>query len=340
MVRVCGEGTSTRKQERSAKVTRCIKLITGVGKKIHAKFWFIYVVIEYSSLVGCLHAYTLLLWEPLRRFGSVFFFHLHCTDANGKCLWRKMVKSVKIEILCNYGNTRQEWAILEFKRKKYMRQWNLHSQLETVLCGRRAHTLHVRKKCTPPKWMQTKCFAGRNDCRKSGLFARTHTFVVVKVFVDASDGFIAFACDSLWHTTCKGTLTEQPVPVTRVYSGEVRKCGCWRSWNHFSSTLSERLTTGFLCGDDIKRTWNMTQRAELPEANYSFGRSKSEYVILRRLRITGANSFLQTSNHFPMSSFRWEWANANHWGDAFCCIIFQFRWTFLEVAYCFMILEI
>lgn len=158
MVRVCGEGTSTRKQERSAKVTRCIKLITGVGKKIHAKFWFIYVVIEYSSLVGCLHAYTLLVWEPLRRFGSVFFFHLHCTDANGKCLWRKMVKSVKIEILCNYGNTRQEWAILEFKRKN--------------ICGNEISILSWRRCCVDAehiRYTSARNAHHQNECKQNVL---------------------------------------------------------------------------------------------------------------------------------------------------------------------------
>lgn len=163
------QGTSTRKQERSAKVTRCIKLITGVGKKIHAEFWFIYVVIIYSSLVGWLHPYAL---SESHSVASGRFFHLHCTDANEKCKWRKMERSLRIEILCNYGNMRREWAISEFKGKNVCgSKISILSWRRLGLCGRRALTLHVRMKCTPPKWMQTKYFAGRNDCRKSVLFA-------------------------------------------------------------------------------------------------------------------------------------------------------------------------
>lgn len=198
---VCGEGTSTRKQERSAKVTRCIKLITGEGKKIHSEFWFIYVVIIYSSLVGWLHPYSL---SESHFVGSGRFFHLHCAYANEKCLWRKMKKSLEIEILCNYGNTRQEWAISEFKGKKLC--GNKISILSWKPCsvdGERIR-LHVRTEWTPPKLMQTKCFAGRNDYRKSGLFALTLTFVVMKVFVDAWTHCICIY-DRLWHTICKAT---------------------------------------------------------------------------------------------------------------------------------------
>lgn len=156
------QGTSTRKQERSAKVTRCIKLITGVGTEIHAEFWFIYVVIIYSSLVGWLHPYAL---SESHSVTSGRFFHTHCTDANEKCLWRKMERSLRIEILCNYGNMRQEWTISEFEGKKYAAVKSPFS------VGYGFVAVEVRPECTPPNWMQTKYFARRNDCRKSVLFA-------------------------------------------------------------------------------------------------------------------------------------------------------------------------